>query len=45
LKLVGDQIDRSVAWKSGTDVSALAGKTIRLRFAMKDADLYAIKFE
>ena len=27
------------------DVGALAGKPVRLRFALKDADLYSIKFE
>lgn len=41
----GDSIQRTVVWKNGTDVSSLAGKTVRLRFALKDADLYAIKFE
>jgi HAMP domain-containing protein len=39
------EIDRKVTWKSGTDVSALAGKPVRLRFVMRDADLYSIKFE
>lgn len=29
----------------GTDVGSLAGKTVRLRFVLKDADLYSIKFE
>ena len=41
----GDSIERTVVWKNGTDVSSLAGKTARLRFALKDADLYSIKFE
>jgi hypothetical protein len=39
-----DQLEYVVAWKNGSDVSRLAGKPIRLRFAMKDADLYAIRF-
>lgn len=39
-----DQLDYVVAWKNGGDVSRLAGKPIRLRFVMKDADLYAIRF-
>ena len=33
-----------VRWKGDSDVSALAGKPIRLRFVMKDADLFALKF-
>lgn len=41
----GDSIARTVMWKNGADVSAIAGKPVRLRFALKDADLYAIKFE
>lgn len=39
----GDEIERVVAWKGGTDVGSLAGKTVRLRFAMKDADVYAFR--
>ena len=40
----GDQLDRIVSWKSESDVSQLAGQTIRLRFELKDADLYAFQF-
>ena len=43
-EIFGDHLERVVAWKSGTDVSRLAGKSIRLRFVMKDADLYSIRF-
>ncbi|MBI5775530.1 MAG: hypothetical protein HZA89_17555 [Verrucomicrobia bacterium] len=42
--IFGDALERAVTWKGGGDVSALAGKTVRLRFAMKDADLYALRF-
>ncbi len=41
----GDTLDRKVLWKSGGDVSALAGRPIRLRFVLKDAELFAWKFE
>jgi len=41
----GDSINRTVTWKSGSDVSALAGKVVKLRFVLNDADLYAIRFE
>ncbi len=44
LEIVGDQIERVVSWKGGSDVGSLAGKPIRLRFVMKDADLYSIRF-
>jgi hypothetical protein len=42
--LVGDQLDRVVSWKSGDSVASLAGRAIRLRFVMQDADLFALQF-
>lgn len=44
VETIGNELDRVVHWKNGTDVSALAGKPVRLRFVLKDADLYAFKF-
>ena len=43
--LIGNFIDKTASWYHGTGVSELAGKTVRLRFVMKDADLYAIQFK
>lgn len=43
-ELVGNEIARAARWKSGTDLSALAGRPIRLRFELKDASLYALQF-
>ncbi len=40
----GDSLEREVVWKGGADVSKLAGKPIRLRLVMKDADLYSLRF-
>ena len=42
--IYGDAIEEAVAWQSGSDLSKLAGKPIRLRFELKDADLYSIRF-
>lgn len=42
--VVGDEIDLAVKWKDRTDVAALAGKPVRVRFVMKEADLYAVQF-
>lgn len=42
--LFGDAIERTVAWKGGADVSALAGRPIRIRFVLHDADLFALRF-
>jgi hypothetical protein len=44
LEQYGNEIERTVAWKSGADVGRLAGQAIRLRVVMKDADLYALRF-
>jgi len=44
VETIGNEIDRTVRWKSGSDVSSLAGKVVRLRFVMKDADLFALRF-
>ena len=43
-ELFGDAIDRVVSWKSGVDVSSLSGKPVRLRFVLKDADVYSYQF-
>jgi len=43
-EIIGDQIDRICTWRGSPDVSSLAGRPVRLRFVMKDADLYAIRF-
>ena len=40
----GDEIEGAVGWTQGGSVSSLAGDAVRLRFVMKDADLYAFKF-
>ena len=40
----GDSIDRPVVWKTGSDVSRLAGRPVRLRFVLRDADVYAFRF-
>ena len=42
--LKGDSIDTAVTWKHGADLSAVAGKQVRIRFVMKNADLYALQF-
>ncbi len=43
-EIIGDEVGRVVAWSGGPDVSKLAGRTICLRFVMRDADLYSLKF-
>jgi hypothetical protein len=40
----GDAIERVVTWKGGSDLSSLAGKAVRLRFALRDVDLFSYRF-
>ncbi len=42
--IIGDEIERVVSWTEGSNVSRIAGKQVRLRFVMKDADLYSLRF-
>lgn len=39
--LVGDQIDGLVSWKNGKTVNELGDRKIRLKFIVRDADLYS----
>lgn len=41
---VGDTIEQAIHWSKGSDVSSLAGRPVRLRFTMREADLFAIQF-
>jgi hypothetical protein len=43
--IIGDKIEHTVAWKTGADVGRLAGRPVRLRFVMQDADLFALRFK
>jgi hypothetical protein len=43
-EVYGDKLDAIVSWNGGNDVGSLAGKAIRLRFQMSDADLYSFQF-
>lgn len=43
-EIYGDAVDHRVSWTGGEDLSRLAGQPVRLRFVMKDADLFAFRF-
>lgn len=43
-ELVGNRLDRIASWGDREDLSPLAGRIVRLRFAMKSADLFAMQF-
>jgi hypothetical protein len=42
-ELIGNDIERAVTFAGG-DLRRLAGQPVRLRFVMKDADLFALRF-
>ncbi len=42
--LRGDALAEPVRWRGGPDVSALAGRPIRIRFILQSGDLYAFRF-
>jgi hypothetical protein len=44
-ELIGNEIDRSYFWKNSDNVSSLAGKAVRLRFVLRDADLFSFRFQ
>jgi hypothetical protein len=41
---IGNELERVVAWTSGSDLSALEGEVVRLRIVLEDADLFALRF-
>ncbi|MBN80683.1 MAG: hypothetical protein CMJ70_11140 [Planctomycetaceae bacterium] len=43
-EIFGDSIRHTVRWKRGGDVRALQGHPVRLRFSLRDADLYSFQF-
>lgn len=44
-ELIGDTTSQVVAWNGGEQIKSLAGQAIRLRFHLRDADLYSFQFK
>lgn len=42
--IFGDAIDRPVTWSGGRTLHELAGQPVKLRFVLRDADLFAYRF-
>lgn len=40
----GDTIERIVTWNQNKNLAAISGQPVRLRFVLKDADVYAYQF-
>ena len=43
--IIGNEIERIVSWKNSENVKKLEGLPVRLRFSIKDANLYSIQFK
>jgi hypothetical protein len=43
-EIYGDDLDRTISWKQGADVRTLAGQPVRLRFVLRDADVFSFQF-
>lgn len=43
-ELFGDTLDRHVTWKTTADLSSVVGQTVRVRFVLRDADLFSFQF-
>jgi len=43
-EIFGDTMERTVRWQAGSDVGSLAGRPVRLRFVLRDADLFSFRF-
>jgi hypothetical protein len=43
-EIFGDELDRQVTWNAGHTLADLAGKPVRLRFILEDADLFSFRF-
>lgn len=42
--ITGDFIEHAVQWKSNADLAQFAGRPVRLRIVMNDADLFSLRF-
>lgn len=44
-QIYGDEVERIVSWRGGSNLGGFQSKGIRLRFLMRDADLYSLCFK
>ncbi|MBN2296523.1 MAG: hypothetical protein JXM70_29110 [Pirellulales bacterium] len=44
-ELYGDSLVQAALWKDGSKLKQLSGKPVRLRFVLKDADIYSFRFQ
>lgn len=44
-KLAGDELAATVKWGATSDLGSLAGKPVRIRFTLQDAELFSFRFQ
>ncbi len=44
-ELIGNEVEKAVTWRGDPELKQLVNMPVRLRFVIKDADLYSMKFE
>jgi hypothetical protein len=42
--MCGDSLEQPMLWRGNPDLRALSGTPVRLRFVLKDADLFSLRF-
>jgi hypothetical protein len=42
--IFGDTVDRVIGWKGSPDLAKFAGRPVRIRFVLNDADVYSFQF-
>ena len=42
--MYGDSLEQPMLWRGNPDLGALAGTPLRLRFTLRDADLFSFRF-
>jgi hypothetical protein len=43
-EVFGDELQRTVSWSGGSDLSGVSGQPVRLHVALRDADLFSFAF-
>jgi hypothetical protein len=43
--LTGDSLTATVHWGDSSNLNSFAGKSVRLKFALRDAELFSFRFE
>lgn len=43
-EIIGDSIAQTVKWRNGESLGRVAGQPVRLRFVMRDSDLFSLRF-